>query len=183
MPLPPVARSQYCSRLSNVRTPSNASPPTHLNGTSCFLPTAASTTTLVLAFSSLAALVPHPACLRRRLHHRLRRRTRSAPAGERPLRDVPHETQFRGDLPARARRIPSAPPRRRSRWAHPRLAHCYLGMPDARLAVPVADLVPAEDARGYPTNFCAMLESDLNAISLRGEQLARTLLAHYCPAL
>jgi NTE family protein len=62
-------------------------------------------------------------------------------------------------------------------------AHCYLGMPDARLAVPVADLGPADEVRGYPTNFRAMSEAALNAISLRGEQLTRTLLAHHCPAL
>jgi hypothetical protein len=112
------------------------------------------------------------------------RRTRSAPAGERPLRDVPHETQFRGDLPARARRILRG--RLHDAAAAGLIqgfAHCYFGMPDARLAVPVADLVPAEDVRGYPTSFRAMSESDLNAISLRGEQLTRTLLAHYCPAL
>jgi NTE family protein len=61
--------------------------------------------------------------------------------------------------------------------------HAYLGMPDTRLPVPVADLVPAEVVRRYPTDFRAMSRSDLDAISLRGEQLARTLLAHYCPAL
>jgi NTE family protein len=61
--------------------------------------------------------------------------------------------------------------------------HAYLGMPDTRLPVPVVDLVPAEVVRRYPTDFRAMSQSDLDAISLRGEQLTRTLLAHYCPAL
>jgi len=61
--------------------------------------------------------------------------------------------------------------------------HSYLGMPDARLPVPVVDLVPAEAVRHHPTNFRAMSQSALEAISLRGEQLTRTLLAHYCPAL
>lgn len=61
--------------------------------------------------------------------------------------------------------------------------HCYLGMPDTRLPMPVSDLVPAEDVRRYPTDFGAMSLPELDAISLRGEQLTRTLLAHYCPAL
>jgi predicted acylesterase/phospholipase RssA len=61
--------------------------------------------------------------------------------------------------------------------------HPYLGMPDGRLPMPVADLIPAQDVRHYPTNFRAMSESKLDAISLRGEQLTRTLLAHYCPVL
>jgi predicted acylesterase/phospholipase RssA len=61
--------------------------------------------------------------------------------------------------------------------------HSYLGMPDTRLPVPVTDLVPAEDVRHHPTDFRAMSEPQLDAISLRGEQLTRTLLAHYCPTL
>jgi predicted acylesterase/phospholipase RssA len=61
--------------------------------------------------------------------------------------------------------------------------HAYLGMPDDRLPIPVCDLVPASRVRNYPTNFRAMAESDLNAISLRGEQLTRNLLSHYCPEL
>jgi predicted acylesterase/phospholipase RssA len=61
--------------------------------------------------------------------------------------------------------------------------HAYLGMPDERMPVPVPDLVPADDVRNYGTNFAAMNLSDLDAISLRGEQLTRTLLHHYCPDL
>jgi NTE family protein len=61
--------------------------------------------------------------------------------------------------------------------------HAYLGMPDERLPIPVTDLVPAEDVRHHPTDFRAMSEGTLDAISLRGEQLTRTLLAHYCPEL
>jgi NTE family protein len=61
--------------------------------------------------------------------------------------------------------------------------HTYLGMPDERMPVPIADLVPAEDVRQYPTNFRAMPEDAMETISLRGEQLTRTLLAHYCPTL
>jgi len=61
--------------------------------------------------------------------------------------------------------------------------HAYLGMRDERLPMPVPGLVPAEGVRTYPTNFRAMSDSDLDAVSLRGEQLTRTLLAHYCPDL
>ncbi len=61
--------------------------------------------------------------------------------------------------------------------------HAYLGMPDDRLPIPVCDLVPAERVRNYPTNFRAMSESDLHALSLRGEQLTSSLLSHYCPDL
>jgi NTE family protein len=61
--------------------------------------------------------------------------------------------------------------------------HAYLGMPDERLPIPVPDLVPAEDVRHHPTDFRAMSEGKLDAISIRGEQLTRTLLAHYCPEL
>lgn len=61
--------------------------------------------------------------------------------------------------------------------------HAYLGMPDARLPVPVADLVPHERTRGYGTNFKARSAEDLRAITTRGEQLTRTLLHHYCPEL
>lgn len=138
MPLPPVSRSQYCSRLSNVRTPSNASPPTHLIG------------------SGLA-----------NGHFAMSRMKRSSEVTYRRAQDASraqlHDAAAAGLIQG--------------------FAHCYLGMPDARLAVPVADLVPADDLLGYPTNFRAMSESDLNAISFRGEQLTRTLLAHYCPAL
>ena len=61
--------------------------------------------------------------------------------------------------------------------------HAYLGMADERLPVPVADLIPGEAVRSYPTNFRAMAQDDIDAISLRGEQLTRTLLSHYCPEL
>jgi NTE family protein len=61
--------------------------------------------------------------------------------------------------------------------------HAYLGMPDARLPVPLHGLVPAEHVRNYPTNFRAMSEADLHAISLRGEQLTRSLLSYYCPEI
>jgi NTE family protein len=59
----------------------------------------------------------------------------------------------------------------------------YLGMDDGHLPVPVADLVPFEEVRDYPTDFRAMGERDIEALAVRGEQLTRTLLSHYCPEL
>lgn len=61
--------------------------------------------------------------------------------------------------------------------------HAYLGMPDARLPQPVADLVSHQRTRSYGTNFRAMQVEDLDAIATRGEQLTRTLVHHYCPEL
>ncbi len=61
--------------------------------------------------------------------------------------------------------------------------HAYLGMADARLPVPVPDLVPSDAVRQYPTNFRKMPDASIDSISMRGEQLTRTLLAHYCPDL
>jgi predicted acylesterase/phospholipase RssA len=61
--------------------------------------------------------------------------------------------------------------------------HAYLGMNDERLPAPVADLVPRSRVSGYPTNFSAMAVEDLLALTVRGEQLTRTLLSHYCPEL
>ncbi|HEY1914287.1 MAG TPA: patatin-like phospholipase family protein [Streptosporangiaceae bacterium] len=59
--------------------------------------------------------------------------------------------------------------------------HAYLGMPDHRMPIPVADLVPVTSVRNYPTNFKAMTKTDLQLITTRAEQLTRTLLAYYCP--
>jgi predicted acylesterase/phospholipase RssA len=59
----------------------------------------------------------------------------------------------------------------------------YLGMRDERLPVPLADLVPRYRVAGYPTDFKAMSQADLELLALRGEQLVRTLLPSYCPQL
>lgn len=59
----------------------------------------------------------------------------------------------------------------------------YLGMPDHRLASPIADLVPRERVGHYGTNFSPMSGQDLDAISTRGEQLIRSLLPLYCRRL
>jgi predicted acylesterase/phospholipase RssA len=61
--------------------------------------------------------------------------------------------------------------------------HAYLGMPDERVPVPIADLVPAADIRNYPTDFKAMADDDLQLITTRGEQLTRAFLTCYCPRL
>jgi predicted acylesterase/phospholipase RssA len=63
------------------------------------------------------------------------------------------------------------------------VVHAYLGMPDERVPVPMADLVPAASVRHYPTDFKAMTATDMQLITARGEQLTRMLLAHYCPNL
>lgn len=59
----------------------------------------------------------------------------------------------------------------------------YLGQRDDRLPVPINDLVPHADVASYPTNFAAMNEEDIDALTTRGEQLIRALLPHYCSAL
>jgi NTE family protein len=61
--------------------------------------------------------------------------------------------------------------------------HVYLGMQDDRLPIPVADLVPRRAVHAYPTNFAAMTKTDLDALALRGEQIARTLVTAYAPTL
>lgn len=59
----------------------------------------------------------------------------------------------------------------------------YLGQQDSRLPGPPADLVRREEVSNYPTNFSAMKERDIKRLSLRGEQITRLLLAHYCSEL
>jgi NTE family protein len=63
------------------------------------------------------------------------------------------------------------------------VVHTYLGMPDERVPVPLADLIPVTAVRHYPTDFKAMTAADMQMITTRGEQLTRVLLAHYCPDL
>jgi len=61
--------------------------------------------------------------------------------------------------------------------------YSYLGMPDTRLPVPVADLVERQQAATYPTNFARMAPEDLDAVATRGEQLTRALIEFHCPVL
>lgn len=59
----------------------------------------------------------------------------------------------------------------------------YLGMPDNRLPVPMPDLVPLAAVQQYGTNFRAMSIENHALLSTRGEQLTRSLIAHYSPNL
>ena len=59
----------------------------------------------------------------------------------------------------------------------------YLGQQDNRLPLAPPDLVPRDAIKDYPTDFSAMSNGDIEALSLRGEQLTRLLLAHYCAEL
>jgi NTE family protein len=61
--------------------------------------------------------------------------------------------------------------------------HACLGMQDARLPMPIADLVPCEAVATYSTNFAAMTADDLDALATRGEQLMRLLLPTHCATL
>jgi NTE family protein len=63
------------------------------------------------------------------------------------------------------------------------LAYAYLGMPDSRLPVAVPDLVTRARVARYSTDFAPMDAADLTALSRRGEQLTRALVARYCPEL
>jgi len=59
----------------------------------------------------------------------------------------------------------------------------YLGQQDSALPFTPPDLVKREEVFGYPTNFAAMTNADIERISTRGEQLTRMLLSYYCPEL
>ena len=61
--------------------------------------------------------------------------------------------------------------------------YSYLGMRDARLPIPIADLVERQRVIAYPTNFARMTPRDLEDLATRGEQLTRALIEFYCPAL
>ena len=61
--------------------------------------------------------------------------------------------------------------------------HSYLGTRDERLPLPVANLVPREAVASYPTDFARMTPDGLRLLATRGEQLTRTLVEFYCPAL
>ena len=59
----------------------------------------------------------------------------------------------------------------------------YLGQPDEQLPTKPADLVTRAEVVDYPTDFSAMTPDDIERLALRGEQLTRLLLTHYCPEL
>ncbi|MGW5003485.1 patatin-like phospholipase family protein [Streptomyces hydrogenans] len=58
-------------------------------------------------------------------------------------------------------------------------ALAYLGMKDERLPGRPADLVPRSTVACYPTNFAAMSQTNLDALTTRGEQLMRSVLPLY----
>lgn len=59
----------------------------------------------------------------------------------------------------------------------------YLGQRDEGLPCPPADLVPRNVTYDYPTDFDAMPEKDIEALSKRGEQLLNNLIETYHPEL
>ncbi|EMI24622.1 hypothetical protein [Rhodopirellula europaea] len=61
--------------------------------------------------------------------------------------------------------------------------YAYLGQQDERLPSIPPDLVPCDRVIHYPTDFSPMPQSDMIALSKRGEQLSELLLKHYCPEL
>lgn len=60
--------------------------------------------------------------------------------------------------------------------------HVYLGMRD-HLVRPLADLVPRDVARRCPTDFAAMSDAMFDAVTIRGEQLTRLVIAQHAPNL
>lgn len=59
----------------------------------------------------------------------------------------------------------------------------YLGQMDEQLPYAPPNLVRREQVKDYPTDFAAMRQADLDALSLRGEQLTHIILDRYLPAL
>lgn len=59
----------------------------------------------------------------------------------------------------------------------------YLGQQDKKLPFRPSDLVGRDEVVGYPTNFAAMPEKDLDCLTRRGEQLTYILLSYYCPEI
>lgn len=59
----------------------------------------------------------------------------------------------------------------------------YLGQNDNALPCPPSDLVPRHATLDYPTDFNPMPQGALNLISMRGEQLTRSLIETYHPEL
>ena len=59
----------------------------------------------------------------------------------------------------------------------------YLGQIDTRLPARPADLVTREQTFDYPTDFSPMSQTNIQKLSLRGEQLTRCLIGAYAPHL
>ncbi|MEQ3552832.1 patatin-like phospholipase family protein [Pseudonocardia nematodicida] len=61
--------------------------------------------------------------------------------------------------------------------------HVYLGMRDRRLPVPMSDFVARREIADIGTNFRALTSTQLDLVSVRAEQLTRTLIDHWLPEL
>lgn len=59
----------------------------------------------------------------------------------------------------------------------------YLGQQDEKLPSKPISLVPRDETFNYPTDFSPMKDDDIQKLSLRGEQLTRSLLETYHPNL
>lgn len=62
-------------------------------------------------------------------------------------------------------------------------AMSYLGQQDSSLPWKPSVLVPREEVIAYPTDFAAMPEDRIDALSNRGEQLSRVMISAYLPEL
>ena len=56
-----------------------------------------------------------------------------------------------------------------------------LGMNDANLPIPMADLVPRESVIDVKTSFTALPQDDIDRLTRRGEQIMGSLIARYGP--
>ncbi|PYU26359.1 MAG: hypothetical protein DMG30_02390 [Acidobacteria bacterium] len=59
----------------------------------------------------------------------------------------------------------------------------YLGQRDELLPVIPDDLIRRQEVQDYPTDFSPMKPAEIDALSRRGEQLARLLVDHYLSEL
>lgn len=59
----------------------------------------------------------------------------------------------------------------------------YLGQDDSRLPLKLPNFIPREEVENYPTDFSPMSDEWIVKLSLRGEQLTRSLLQYYVPEL
>ena len=58
-----------------------------------------------------------------------------------------------------------------------------LGMDDDHLPLPVPNLVPREQVTRFKTNLSALSATEIDLLTLRGQQIMGTLVAHYGPRL
>jgi NTE family protein len=58
--------------------------------------------------------------------------------------------------------------------------YSYLGQQDHQLPFKLDDMIPRDRVKNYPTDFSPMPETDIIALSTRGEQLTDMLWEYYC---